>query len=127
MVWQIGGLALYMTALCAAFLKLPLFHRLFGSSEVGFLTAFFALFVFSGLFSAVCARCEGRNLLRGLGQNRSFLTIMTACGLVQVLLLYFGGSLFRTQPLPPQVLLQILLLSATVIPADFLRKTVLKT
>ena len=52
---------------------------------------------------------------------------MTACGLVQVLLLYFGGSLFRTQPLPPQVLLQILLLSATVIPADFLRKTVLKT
>ena len=127
MAWQIGGLALYMTALCAAFLKLPLFHRLFGSSEVGFLTAFFALFVFSGLFSAVCARCEGRNLLRGLGQNRTFLAIMTACGLVQVLLLYFGGSLFRTQPLPSQVLLQILLLSATVIPADFLRKTVLKT
>ena len=41
-----------------------------------------------------------------------------------ILLLYFGGSLFRTQPIPPEVLLRLLLLSATVIPADLLRKLV---
>jgi len=126
MAVQIGGLALYMTGLCAAFLKLPVFHRLFGGTEAGLLTAFFALFVFSGLFSAVCARCEGVNLLQGLGQNRSFLLIMTACGLVQVLLLYVGGPLFRTQPMEPAALLRILLLSASVIPADLLRKLALR-
>ena len=78
--------------------------------------------MFSGLFSAFCARCEGMNLLRGLGKNRSFLFIMTLCAGVQVLLLYVGGPLFRTQPLPPRTLAEVILLSATVIPADLLRK-----
>ena len=122
MAVHIGGLALYMTALCAAFLKLPVFRARFGGEDGAFLTAFFALFVFSGLFSAFCARCEGMNLLRGLGKNRSFLFIMTLCAGVQVLLLYVGGPLFRTQPLPPRTLAEVILLSATVIPADLLRK-----
>lgn len=127
MMGQVGGLALYMTALCAAFLKLPAFRGLFGPADGSFLTAFFALFVFSGLFAAFCARCEGLNLFRGLGRNRSFLTVMTACGLVQVALLYIGGSLFRTQPMEVQQLARVLLLAASVIPADLLRKLLLKT
>jgi len=126
MAVQIGGLALYMTTLCAAFLKLPVFHRLYGSTESGFLTAFFALFVFSGLFSAFCARCDGLHLLQGLSKNRSFLLIMLVCGLVQVLLITFGGTLFRTQPMDSTAFLQILLLAATVIPFDLLRKALLK-
>ena len=126
MAMHIGGLSLYMTALCAAFLKLPIFRVHFGGEEGAFLTAFFTLFVFSGLFSAFCARCEGMNLLRGLGKNRSFLFIMALCAGVQVLLLYVGGPLFRTQPLSPRALAEVILLSATVIPADFLRKLALR-
>ena len=126
MMGQIGGLTLYMTALYAVFLKLPLFRLRFGPEDGPFLTAFFALFVFSGLFSAFCARTEGKNLLRGLGQNRSFLLIMALCAGVQVLLLYVGGPLFRTQPLTPRQLLEVLLLAATVIPADLLRKMLCK-
>lgn len=122
MAGQIGGLALYMTTLCAAFLKLPLFRTRFGPEDGPFLTAFFALFVFAGLFSAFCARAESKNLLRGLWKNRSFVAIMALCAGVQVLLLYVGGPLFRTQPLTLRQLLEILLLAATVIPADLLRK-----
>lgn len=125
MAVQIGGLGLYMTALCAAFLRLPCFRAKF-PEEAGFLSAFFALFVFSGLFSAFCARCEGKNLLRGLWQNRTFPLIMAGCGAVQLVLLYYGGALFRTQPLSLPQLLEVLALSATVIPADFLRKLALR-
>ena len=126
MAGQIGGLSLYMTALCAAFLRLPCFRALFGPEEPGFLTAFFALFVFSGLAAAFCARCEGLNLFRGLGKNRSFLGIMVLCALVQGALLYFGGSLFRTRPMPPDSLLRVLLLAASVVPADLLRKALFR-
>ena len=43
---------------------------------------------------------------------------------VQLLLLYFGGAVFRTRPLPLPVLGQVILLALSVIPADLLRKTV---
>jgi len=65
-------------------------------------------------------------LLQGLSKNRSFLLIMLVCGLVQVLLITFGGTLFRTQPMDSTAFLQILLLAATVIPFDLLRKALLK-
>ncbi len=122
MLGQIGGLSLYMTGLYALFLRFPAFRGLFGWEDGPFLTAFFALFVFAGLAAAVCARAEGCNLLRGLGKNRSFLVIMVITALVQVGLLYFGGAVFRTQPLSLRMLLQILLLAASVIPADLIRK-----
>jgi calcium-translocating P-type ATPase len=127
MAAQVGGLALYMVGLCAVFLKLPLFRQRFGPEDGPFLTAFFALFVFSGLFSAFCARAEGKNLFRGLGKNRSFLIIMALCAGVQVLLLYVGGPLFRTQPPTARQLLEVLLLAATVVPADLLRKICFRT
>jgi len=126
MVFHIASLTLYMTTLCAAFLGIPRLRTWLGISDTSFLTAFFALFVFSGLFSALCARREDAHLLRGLGENRSFLIIMLGCAAVQLFLLYFGGTLFRTTPLPPAQLIRILLLSATVIPADLLGKLLRK-
>ncbi len=122
MAVQIGRLALSLTGLCVAFLTVPLFRQQFGPDETAFLTAFFGLFVFSGLFSAFCARAEDVHLLRGLGRNRSFLLIMALCAGVQVLLLYVGGPLFRTAPLSGAVLLRIIALSAAVIPLDLLGK-----
>lgn len=123
MVRQTAGLSGYLTALCCAFLGLPFFRETFGWESGGFLTAFFALFVFGGLFSALCARREDRRLLRGLGKNHAFLTVMLTAAAVQLALLYFGGALFRTTPLPPEALCRVLLLAASVIPADWLRKS----
>ena len=124
MLGQIAGLSLWLTGLSAAFLRLPVFRARFGWEEGGFLTAFFALFVFSGLAAAFCARTARKNLLAGLGQNRSFLAVMGFAAAVQLLLLYFGGAVFRTRPLPLPVLGQVILLALSVIPADLLRKTV---
>lgn len=119
---QIAGLSGYLTVLCAVFLRAPVFRVRFGGEETGFLTAFFALFVFSGLAASFCARREDGHLLRGLGQNRSFLLIIAFAAAVQLGLIYYGGVLFRTNGLPPAALVQILLLSLSVIPADLLRK-----
>ncbi len=122
MLWQVAGLSGYLTALCCAFLGLPFFRQRFGWESGGFLTAFFALFVFGGLCSAICAHREDGHLLRGLGKNRAFLAVMLITAFVQMGLLYYGGALFRTQPLPPRLLGQVLLLAASVIPADAIRK-----
>ena len=122
MAGQIAGLSLYLTALCAAFLRVPMVRALFSGAGGDFLTAFFALFVFSGLAAAFCARCEGPNLLAGLGRNHSFLPVMGAAGCVQLALLRWGGTVFRTVPLSPEMLLRVGLLSLSVIPADTARK-----
>ena len=51
---------------------------------------------------------------------------MVLCALVQGALLHFGGSLFRTRPMPPDSLLRVLLLAASVVPADLLRKALFR-
>ena len=45
---------------------------------------------------------------------------------VQLLLIYYGGTLFRTVPLTLQGLKWVLLLSSTVIPIDLIRKLILR-
>ena len=47
---------------------------------------------------------------------------MTAVSLVQLGLIYYGGTLFRTTPLPLYQLCAAAGLALTVIPADLLRK-----
>ncbi len=122
MAGHIGRLTVALAGLCTAFLAVPVFRQQFGSADGPFLTAFFALFVFAGLFTAFCARSEDANLLRGLGRNRSFLAIMALCAGVQVLLLYTGGPLFRTVPLQPDLLLRVVAMAAAVVPLDILGK-----
>ena len=47
---------------------------------------------------------------------------MGAAGCVQLALLRWGGTVFRTVPLSPEMLLRVGLLSLSVIPADTARK-----
>ena len=114
----------YTIALCAAFLRLSWFRVRFGylENETAFLTAFFTLFIFSGIFNAFNARTSRLNLLSGLGRNGAFVIIMAAVSAIQVLLVYFGGAVFRTTPLPLRDLLAAVGLAATVVPFDLLRK-----
>jgi len=46
--------------------------------------------------------------------------VLISC--VQILMIYYGGALFRTTPLLPADLAWVILLSLTVIPVDFIRK-----
>lgn len=119
---------LYTLGLCVAFLKLDFFRNMYikGGDLSVFLTAFYALFVFSGIFNALSARSERLWIFSGLGKNKPFLIIMALISAIQVLMIYFGGSVFRTVPLAAGEFLPIILLSASVVLFDFLRRIVYK-
>lgn len=128
MLRQVLCMGLFTVVLCLAFLKLPLIRGLlrFDTDPVYFLTAFFAFFIFCGIFNSFNARTVRLNLLANLDGNPLFLLIMAAVSAIQVLLIYCGGPLFRTTALRPQALLLVLLAAFSVIPADLLRKLLLR-
>ena len=125
---QIGCMAVFTIALCIGFLKLPVFSRLCGegASRTYFMTMFFALFVFAGIFNSFNARTYRLNLLAHLRENRAFLLIMGAVCIVQTLLIRFGGTLFRTEPLSLLHFAVAAGLGFLVVPADLVRKRVLR-
>ncbi len=124
MLGQIGGMGLYTVGLCVVFLRHPALRALFaaGTKPVSFLTGFFALFIFCGIFNSFNARTHRLDLTAHLRKNPGFVLIMVAVAAVQLLMVYFGGSLFRTAPLTATQLWRVGLLAATVWPADLLRK-----
>lgn len=128
MMGQIVITGCYTILLCTAFLKMDCFRDLFHYSEnyIVFMTAFFTLFVFSGIFNAFNARTHRINLFAHLRENRVFCITMAAISCVQFLLIFFGNDVFRTHPMPTGEIIQILLLSFTVIPFDFCRKIALR-
>ena len=90
------------------------------------MTAYFALFIFIGVFNAFNARSERINILANLKKNKVFIVIIAFILLVQVYLIYNGGELFRTYGLTAKEFFIVLLLALTVFPVDFLRKIYLR-
>ena len=128
MLHEIFFTGLYSTILCILFLKLPLISQLFrdGENQKYLMTAFFGLFIFIGIFNSFNARTHRLNLLANLYKNKAFIIVISFIVIVQILLIYFGGTLFRTFGLSFFELQVMILLSATVIPIDFLRKYYLR-
>ncbi|QHI72105.1 calcium-translocating P-type ATPase, PMCA-type [Aminipila terrae] len=118
----------YTALLCLLFLKLPVFHRLFRGYEGMnyFMTAFFSLFIFASIFNSFNARTYRLNLLAHLKGNKSFITIFSFICVIQILLIYFGGSVFRTAGLTFFELQMVVLLAFTVVPVDIIRKVIIR-
>ncbi len=125
MINEILFTGLYSAILCILFLKLPIFRLAFESEET-LLTAFFGLFIFIDIFNCFNARTERLNILQNITKNKVFLSIIIFIVTVQIILIYFGGSLFRTSGLNFYELQLMIILAASVIPFDFIRKTYLK-
>ena len=124
MLSQIAVTSIYTVVLCLDFLKGSFFNRMSAVyGQTYGMTAFFALFMFCAIFISFNARTHRLNLLKSLASNVSFLWIMGVVTVVQVLILYLGGQLFRTVPMSPDDLLTIALIAFTVIPVDFIRKS----
>ena len=79
-----------------------------------------------GIFNCFNARTNKINLFHNILDNKVFLVIIAFIICVQLLLIYFGGELFRTAGLTLKELEIMLILAVTVIPVDFIRKLYLK-
>jgi len=121
---QILVVGLYVTLLCILFLKLPLVREMYdhGSGDEYFMTAFFAMFIFAGVFNSFNARTTRLNLLANILKNKGFMAIILFVTTVQLLIIYFGGSIFRTTGLSFGELQFVILLAFTVVPVDMVRK-----
>ena len=121
-----GGV--YSSILCLLFLKVPLLNNIIRTSTNNeyLLTAYFTLFVFLGIFNSFNARTRRINILSNLKNNIPFIIIIAFIVVVQLYIIYKGGSVFRTYGLTLRELIYVILLSATIIPIDWLKKYFLK-
>ena len=118
----------YSSLLCILFLKNEWIRNLyrFDNSFHYLMTAFFALFIFIGIFNCFNARTHRLNLFANLLKNKIFILIISFIIIVQILLIYYGGNLFRTYGLTLKELIITILLALTVIPVDWIRKLYLR-
>ncbi len=119
---------MYSAILCILFLKLPLIREIIrvGENNKYLMTAYFALFIFIGIFNSFNARSTRLNIFANLKKNKVFLGMIIFIATVQIYLIYHGGDLFRTYGLTSFEFFFVLILAASVIPIDFLRKTYIR-
>ncbi len=119
----LGG---YTLLVCLAFLRSSMFSSFYRGEFGGevHLCAFYALFIFFGLSNALLARSTRLSMLSGLSHNRAFVLLMGSVALIQIIMIYFGGAVFRAVPLLLSELVAVLLLSLSVIPMELLRRIV---
>ena len=128
MLHQIGYTGAYTLALSIFFLSAPIVRKYYGfsSSTESFYTAFYALFIFSGIANCFTSRSERLWILYDIGKNIPFLLIMLGISIIQIGMIYFGGDVFRCVPLNIGELVLSLTLAFTVIPFDIVRRIVKK-
>jgi len=128
MIGEILFTGIYSSLLCLFFLKSTWIYSLFRMDENNkyFMTAFFGLFIFMGIFNCFNARTHRINLLANLLKNKAFLIVILFIIVVQIYLIYFGGELFRSFGLTLKEFEIMILLAASVVPVDWMRKIYLK-
>ena len=126
MISTILFLGSYTLVVCLAFLRSRMFFGLYRGECGGavHLCAFYALFIFFGLSNALLCRSSRLSMFSGLSQNRAFLLLMGSVGVVQLLMIYFGGAVFRAVPLYGRELMAVLSLSLSVIPMELCRRVI---
>jgi magnesium-transporting ATPase (P-type) len=120
---QILTTGLYSAMLCVFFLKSKFVNSVFGDD---LMTAFFGLIIFISIFNSFCARAHRLNILGNITKNKVFILIISFVIIMQIILLYKGGELFRTSGLSINEFFVMMMFSLTVIPVDFIRKMILK-
>ncbi len=118
---QIAGITVYTLAIYLFFLISEYVTPLFPTQKE-LLTGFFALFIFFGIAAAFCTRTQRANVFFALSKNPSFIFIMSLVAAVQLCLIYVGGEMFRAFGLSVYQLGFVLVLAASLIPIESVRK-----
>ena len=120
---QILTTGLYSAILCIIFLKSKFTTMMFGDD---LMTAFFGLIIFISIFNSFSARTHRLNIIGNICKNKVFILIISFVIVMQVVLIYKGGELFRTSGLTIDEFIVMMMFALTVIPVDFIRKIILK-
>ena len=125
MITQILGMGLIGSLLCFLFLKLPIFINIYHDYNT-LLTAFFGLFIFIDIFNSFNSRTNHLNIFFNINRNIIFILVMLFIIIVQIIMIYYGGNIFRTNGLSLVQLIITILYALLVIPLDMIRKILLK-
>lgn len=119
---------IYSSLICIIFLSSTFIKNIFRyhTENIYYMTGFFALFIFMGIFNAFNSRTTSINILKNINKNKIFIILFLCISIVQIYLIYFGGTIFRTYGLNIKELICVLLLSISVIPIDMIRKLIFK-
>jgi calcium-translocating P-type ATPase len=123
---QVAVMGAFTMLLCLWFLVSRWIQAMFQpvQDKPVLLTAFFAVFIYAGIFNSFSARTDRMNLTDHILGNKAFVIVMSCVFLVQTCLIFWGGSLFRAYGLTVRQWLFCILLSVLVIPIDLLRKAI---
>ena len=116
---------IYTLFLLVFFISYTPIRKYFGTVD-RHLTAFYALFILSGIMNSFTARSDRASIFFGIKRNRAFLVIMSLITAIQMLIVYFGGSIFRSIPLRTDELLCVVAFSLTVLLFDVIRRFFVK-
>ena len=123
---MIAGILLngaFMVFMSVFFLISDMCQNLFGTNGTTyFLTAFFAFFIFLGIAVSFNSRTPELFFLSKIQKNKPFIVIMLLVAVIQLMLVYFGGEVFRCTPLTGEDILKCALLALSVIPFGALVK-----
>lgn len=122
---QIFFNGIYSTIICIWFLTSPLIKQIYIDDKY-LMTAFFGLFIFIDIFNAFTARTSRVNTFSNLFKNKIFLLIFLFITIVQIMLIYFGGELFRTTGLTFYEFEIMILIAFSIIVFDIFRKVLIK-
>lgn len=119
---------IYSSALCIWFLKSKFINEIYRSDPTNkyLLTAFFGLFIFIAIFNAFNSRTYRLNIFSNILKNKIFIIIISIIAVIQIILIYYGGEVFRTTGLTMYEFEVMTILAFSIIPFDIIRKIILK-
>ena len=133
MMAQILTMGAWLTILSFLYLTLPFFRNLFADEEQH-LTGYFVLFIVSALFNGFNVRDDSFAIFSGLNENTGFMKVFFAIILVQALIVNAAlipfplftwiGNMFSCEPFGIVGWVTVIVIGATMIPVDLLRKAV---
>ncbi|MDO4283387.1 MAG: cation-translocating P-type ATPase [Clostridia bacterium] len=118
---QIVIAGVYNTLLSIIYLKVPYFRTAF-RDETSYMTGFFVLFIFFAIFNSLNARTSSLNLFENLKEHKSFVIVMSGITIMQIIMVYVGGPILRTEALTVSEWGLPLLMAFSIIPLDLIRK-----
>ncbi len=107
--------------ICMWFLMSSYIQDIIGD-ERSFATVFFTFFMFLNICNAFNARTTRINIFSGLIKNKAFIFIMSIIIIAQFIIIYYGGEVFRTNPISVINLIVAGVLALSMIPAEMFRK-----